>query len=125
MLATGTRGVIRFILGFFGSIFSWLTLAAVMGALTLGAVFFMYSRDLPSHEQLANYQPPTISRIYSGQGRLMDEFAKERRLYTPPEQIPGKSHRTAHVRRLAQRARPGGIAEIPYGRTTGMAYALV
>ena len=81
-------GVIRFILGFFGSIFSWLTLAAVMGALTLGAVFFMYSRDLPSHEQLANYQPPTISRIYSGQGRLMDEFAKERRLYTPPEQIP-------------------------------------
>ncbi|GKY88022.1 penicillin-binding protein 1A [Sinisalibacter aestuarii] len=80
--------MIRFILGFFGSIFSWLTLAAIMGALTLGAIFWMYSRDLPSHEQLANYQPPTISRIYSGQGRLMDEFARERRLYTPPEQIP-------------------------------------
>jgi penicillin-binding protein 1A len=80
--------VIRFILGFLGSIFSWLTLAAVMGALTLGAIFWMYSRDLPSHEQLANYQPPTISRVYSGQGRLMDEFARERRLYTPPEQIP-------------------------------------
>ncbi len=80
--------MIRFILGVFGSIFSWLTLAAVMGALTLGAIFWMYSRDLPSHEQLANYQPPTISRIYSGEGRLMDEFAKERRLYTPPEQIP-------------------------------------
>jgi penicillin-binding protein 1A len=80
--------VIRFILGFIGSIFSWLTLAAIMGALTLGAIFWMYSRDLPSHEQLANYQPPTISRIYSGRGRLMDEFARERRLYTPPEQIP-------------------------------------
>ncbi len=80
--------MIRFILGFIGSIFSWLTLAAIMGALTLGAIFWMYSRDLPSHEQLANYQPPTISRIYSGRGRLMDEFARERRLYTPPEQIP-------------------------------------
>ncbi|HHC29995.1 MAG TPA: penicillin-binding protein, partial [Rhodobacterales bacterium] len=80
--------MIRFILGFLGSIFSWLTLAAFMGALTLGAIFWMYSRDLPSHEQLANYQPPTISRIYSGEGELMDEFAKERRLYTPPEQIP-------------------------------------
>lgn len=78
----------RFILGFFGSIFSWLTLAAFMGALTLGAIFWMYSRDLPSHEQLATYQPATISRIYSAQGRLMDEFATERRLYTPPEQIP-------------------------------------
>jgi penicillin-binding protein 1A len=80
--------VIRFILGFVGSIFTWLTLAAFMGALTLGAIFWMYSRDLPSHEQLANYQPPTISRIYSGQGRLMDEFARERRLFTPSEQIP-------------------------------------
>jgi penicillin-binding protein 1A len=59
-----------------------------MGALTLGAIFWMYSRDLPSHEQLANYQPPTISRIYSGEGRLMDEFATERRLFTPAEQIP-------------------------------------
>ncbi len=80
--------MIRFILGFIGSIFSWLTLAAFMGALTLGAIFWMYSRDLPSHEQLATYQPATISRIYSAQGRLMDEFATERRLYTPPEQIP-------------------------------------
>jgi len=80
--------VIRFILGFFGSIFSWLTLAMVMGALTVGAVFWMYSRDLPSHEQLANYQPATISRIYSGEGALMDEFARERRLYTPPDEIP-------------------------------------
>ncbi len=80
--------MVRFILGFLGSIFSWLTLAAVMGVLTLGAIFWMYSRDLPSHEQLANYQPPTISRIYSGEGRLMDEFATERRLFTPAEQIP-------------------------------------
>ena len=78
----------RFILGFFGSIFSWLTLAALMGALTLGAIFWMYSRDLPSHEQLATYQPAMISRIYSSEGALMDEFATERRLYTPPDQIP-------------------------------------
>ncbi len=78
----------RFILGFIGSIFSWLTLAVLMGAITLGAIFWMYSRDLPSHEQLATYQPAMISRIYSGEGALMDEFATERRLYTPPEQIP-------------------------------------
>ena len=78
----------RFILGIFGSIFSLITLGAFMAALTVGAIFWMYSRDLPSHEQLANYQPPTISRVYSAEGQLMDEFAKERRLYTPPLQIP-------------------------------------
>ena len=73
---------------FFGWIFSWLTLAALMGALALGAVFWMYGRDLPSHEALAQYTPPTISRIYSGQGRIIDEFAKERRLFTPIEDVP-------------------------------------
>jgi penicillin-binding protein 1A len=80
--------VIRFILGIFGAIFSAITLGLVMAALGIGAIFWMYSQGLPSHEQLENYQPATISRIYSGEGQLMDEFARERRLYTPPEQIP-------------------------------------
>ena len=80
--------MLRFILSFFGSIFSTITLGVAMMALTIGAVFWIYGRDLPSHESLAQYQPPTISRIYSGEGRLIDEFAKERRLFTPSEEIP-------------------------------------
>nr|WP_254444213.1 PBP1A family penicillin-binding protein [Ruegeria arenilitoris] len=59
-----------------------------MVALVIGAVFWMYGRDLPSHESLAQYKPPTISRIYSGKGQLIDEFAQERRLFTPSEEIP-------------------------------------
>ncbi len=81
-------GVLRFILGFFGAIFSWIVLAVFMGLLILASIFWTYARDLPSHEQLVNYAPPVISRIYSGEGRLMDEFARERRLYTPSEEIP-------------------------------------
>ncbi|WP_224823498.1 PBP1A family penicillin-binding protein [Cognatishimia sp. MH4019] len=80
--------MIRFILGFFGAIFSWLTLGMLFGALSLGAVFWIYGRDLPSHESLAQYTPPTISRIYSGEGRIIDEFAKERRLFAASEEIP-------------------------------------
>lgn len=57
-------------------------------ALSLGAVFYMYGRDLPSHESLAQYTPPTISRIYSAEGRIIDEFAQERRLFTPADEIP-------------------------------------
>ena len=65
-----------------------LTLGITMGALTVGAVIHMYGRDLPSYEVLAQYTPKTISRIYSGEGRIIDEFAVERRLFTPAEEIP-------------------------------------
>ena len=80
--------MIRFVTSFFGGIFSWVTTAVFMGALTIGAVFWIYGRDLPSTESLATYQPPTISRIYSSEGRIIDEFARERRLFVPSEEIP-------------------------------------
>ena len=80
--------MIRFIGSFLGGIFTTLTLGLFFAALTVGAVFWMYSADLPSHESLARYTPPTISRIYSGEGRIIDEFAKERRLFVPIEDIP-------------------------------------
>ncbi|WP_298562595.1 PBP1A family penicillin-binding protein [uncultured Aliiroseovarius sp.] len=80
--------MIRFVLGIFGAMFTGITLAIFMAALVVGGVFWMYSRDLPSHEQLANYTPATISRVYSGEGQLMDEFAQERRLFAPADEIP-------------------------------------
>ncbi len=78
----------RFVLSFFGGIFTTITMGVAMAALSVGAIFYMYGRDLPSHESLAQYAPPTISRIYSGQGLLMDEFAQERRLFAPIETVP-------------------------------------
>lgn len=80
--------VLRAILSFFGSIFSMLTMTVMLVALSIGAVIFVYSRDLPSHESLATYTPPTISRIFSAEGRIIDEFSRERRLFTPSEEIP-------------------------------------
>ncbi|WP_317054942.1 penicillin-binding protein 1A [Roseovarius rhodophyticola] len=80
--------MLRLILSFFGTIFSLATLGVVVVAVSIGAIFHVYGRDLPSHESLANYAPPTISRIYSGEGVIIDEFARERRLFTPAEDIP-------------------------------------
>ncbi len=80
--------MLRFVMSFFGSIFSMLTLGLVMAGFTLGGIFYMYGRDLPSYEVLATYTPKTISRIYSGEGNIIDEFAVERRLFTPAEEIP-------------------------------------
>jgi penicillin-binding protein 1A len=78
----------RFIFSFLGGIFSWVTTGAFLVALVISGVFWMYGRDLPDHEALAHYTPPTISRVYSGEGHIIDEFARERRLYTPAEEIP-------------------------------------
>lgn len=80
--------MLRAILTFFGTIFTWITLSLMAVALLVGGVFWAYSRDLPSYEQLAQYTPPTISRVYSGEGRIIDEFAHERRLFAPIEEIP-------------------------------------
>ena len=71
-----------------GALFSTITLATVFGALILGATFFIYGKGLPSHEELASYQPKIISRIYSGEGNIIDEFASERRLFAASEEIP-------------------------------------
>ncbi len=80
--------MLRFIGSFFGGIFTLVTMGLVFAALTVGAIFYAYSRDLPSHESLAQYTPATISRIYSNEGRIIDEFAEERRLFVPIEDIP-------------------------------------
>ncbi|KAF0677630.1 penicillin-binding protein 1A [Profundibacterium mesophilum] len=80
--------MIRFVISFFGGIFTMVTLGAIGVALTIGAIFWMYGRDLPNTDQLASYAPPTISRIYSGEGRIIDEFAEERRLFAPAAEIP-------------------------------------
>jgi len=80
--------LIRFILSSLGGIFSWIVTALFFAALTVGAIFWMYSRNLPSYEQLTQYTPKTISRIYSGEGQLIDEFAEERRIFVPINEIP-------------------------------------
>ena len=80
--------MVRFVGSFFGGIFTMITMGVFFAALSVGAIFYMYARDLPSHERLAQYTPPTISRIYSAEGEIIDEFAKERRLFVPIEDMP-------------------------------------
>ena len=76
------------ILRFFGFFFSAISIGLAFAGLSVMAVVWYYGRDLPDTELLAQYQPPTLSRIYSRQGELMDEFARERRIYTPIDEIP-------------------------------------
>ncbi len=67
---------------------SLLSLGAIAAVCGLGLVVWMYDRGLPDHESLAAYEPATLTRVYSGEGRLMAEFARERRIFTPIDEIP-------------------------------------
>lgn len=80
--------MVRFILSVLGAFFSWAVTALAFAGLLIAGVFWIYGRDLPDYDYLAKYSPKTISRIYSGEGRLMDEFATERRIFAPIDQIP-------------------------------------
>lgn len=84
LLVRSVQGVF----GFLGTVFTLVTMSTIVCGLSLGGIFWVYGRDLPSHKFLAQYKPPTISRIYSAEGKIIDEFAKERRLFTPANEIP-------------------------------------
>ena len=73
---------------FLGFIFSWSVIGLVFAVLVVGGVIWAYGPDLPEHDELAAYEPLTLSRVYSGEGALLDEFVRERRVFTPADEIP-------------------------------------
>ncbi len=71
-----------------GIVLGSLVLLAALGAGAIAFVFFHYGRDLPDHNQLAAYEPPVMTRVYAGDGRLLDEHAREKRLFVPLVAMP-------------------------------------
>jgi len=62
---------------------------------TLGLLFafstlWYFSSDLPDYKILANYKPPVSSRVHSGEGQLIAEYALQKRLFIPYDSIPDK-----------------------------------
>ena len=60
----------------------------------LSTLFFVFSTlwyfsiGLPDYKKLSNYQPPISSRVYSEDGKLIAEYAIQKRLFVPYESIP-------------------------------------
>ena len=66
----------------------------IIFSLTLIIVCFStlwyFSIGLPDYKKLSNYQPPISSRVYSEDGKLIAEYALEKRLFIPFESVPKK-----------------------------------
>ena len=54
------------------------------------STFWYFSSNLPDYKILANYKPPISSRVHSGEGQLIAEYALQKRLFIPYESIPKK-----------------------------------
>ena len=54
------------------------------------STLWYFSIGLPDYKKLSNYQPPISSRVYSGNGKLIAEYALEKRLFVPFDSIPEK-----------------------------------
>lgn len=60
----------------------------VMGAGGAIYVFQKFGQDLPEHRQLASYEPPVMTRVHAGDGRLLAEYAIQKRVFVPLTAMP-------------------------------------
>ena len=68
-------------------IYRCLILIAV-GMLGVLSIILILSRDLPSLEQLENYDPDLVTRIYSTDGKILNELFVQKRVFIELDKIP-------------------------------------
>src|SRR3712207_7797313 len=70
-------------------------IAALLG--TLSGVLFAFSDDLPQISALDDYRPNTITRLLARDGRVIGEFATERRVVVGYDQISRSEEHTSEL----------------------------
>ena len=73
---------------FFRNIFILITSFILLSAISIISVLWTYSNDLPDYKFLKSYKPPVSSKVYSGNGDLVADFSKEKRVFVPFNSIP-------------------------------------
>ncbi len=63
------------------------SIVLLTGVLIVG-LLWSYSSDIPDYKFLKNYKPPVSSKVYSGEGELVADFSKEKRVFVPYSSIP-------------------------------------
>ncbi len=54
------------------------------------AVLWAFSNNLPDYKFLKSYKPPVSSKVYSGNGELVNDFSTEKRIFVPYNAISEK-----------------------------------
>ncbi len=56
--------------------------------ITILVILWTFSNNIPDYKFLKNYKPPVSSKVYSGNGDLVADFSKEKRIFVPFNAIP-------------------------------------
>ena len=62
----------------------------LLSALSIIAVLWAFSNNLPDYKFLKNYKPAVSSKVYSGDGELVNDFSSEKRIFVPYKAISEK-----------------------------------
>ena len=62
----------------------------LLGAFFIIAVLWAFSNNLPDYKFLKSYKPPVSSKVYSGDGELVNNFSTEKRIFIPYNAISKK-----------------------------------
>ncbi|WP_440927461.1 penicillin-binding protein 1A [Candidatus Pelagibacter sp.] len=73
---------------FLRNIFILITSFILLSVILIISILWTYSNDLPDYKFLKNYKPPVSSKVYSGNGDLVADFSKEKRVFVPFNSIP-------------------------------------
>ena len=57
-------------------------------SITILGVLWTFSNNIPDYKFLKNYKPAVSSKMYSGNGEVVVDFSKEKRIFVPYEAIP-------------------------------------
>ena len=57
-------------------------------SIILIVILWNFSNNIPDYKFLKNYKPPVSSKVYSGNGDLVADFSKEKRIFVPYSSIP-------------------------------------
>ena len=70
------------------NIFIAFTVFFLISGILLLSILWSYSNNIPDYKFLKNYKPPVSSKVYSGNGDLVADFSKEKRIFVPYRSIP-------------------------------------
>ncbi|MAP24387.1 MAG: penicillin-binding protein [Rickettsiales bacterium] len=76
------------------NIFYFCMTVILISALAGLAIFYFYGQDLPDYTQLKKYDPPVLTRLFSKEGDVFAEYAREKRIFVPISSIPSQVIKT-------------------------------
>ena len=65
----------------------FISFSLISSIIVLG-ILWNFSNNIPDYKFLKNYKPPVSSKVYSGNGDLVADFSKEKRIFVPYGSIP-------------------------------------